>query len=378
LHTFEHVKLEAVTMEKKAILNSCSDPSINAALKCNGHGQCKDWGDLSVGETPGLDRLSFCDCDSYWADPECMTQRKSQLTAFLLSLFLGVFGVDQFYLGWYTYGFFKLITLGGCGIAYLYDIVKIGSHPVSTRDNYMLSPDLPHYVFALVVISCSLLIGLITAVWSIYKEHIRRSHEILLLRLEMKENQERFNEDVALLEKDYSETQHPVGLRGFGGHTKPLHIPNPVSMGFEPEARMPPSMGPSNFAGYGATLGSTAPRHVAFTMPPAASRTFAPAATLPPVAIPTTATMPATTARVTSMPPTEYSVRSSPVLPAVAGLPRATTAGFVPVTTGAPVTSFPRATTAGSVRVTTGAPVTSAVASNIVPTNTTTTIGNVL
>ena len=43
------------------------------------------------------------------------TKRKSMLTAFLLSFFLGVFGADRFYLGFYLMGVIKLLTIGGCG-----------------------------------------------------------------------------------------------------------------------------------------------------------------------------------------------------------------------------------------------------------------------
>jgi hypothetical protein len=50
---------------------------------------------------------------------------KDWLTAVLLSFFVGVLGIDRFYLGHTGLGILKLITLGGCGIWALIDLILI-------------------------------------------------------------------------------------------------------------------------------------------------------------------------------------------------------------------------------------------------------------
>ena len=50
---------------------------------------------------------------------------KDWLVTLLISFFVGWFGIDRFYLGYTGLGILKLITLGGCGVWYLIDLILI-------------------------------------------------------------------------------------------------------------------------------------------------------------------------------------------------------------------------------------------------------------
>jgi TM2 domain-containing membrane protein YozV len=47
------------------------------------------------------------------------------VSVLLINIFLGVFGIHRFYLGYTGIGVVQLLTLGGCGIWSLIDLVLI-------------------------------------------------------------------------------------------------------------------------------------------------------------------------------------------------------------------------------------------------------------
>ncbi len=59
---------------------------------------------------------------------------KSQLIALLLCLFVGALGIHRFYLGYIGIGVIQLLTLGGCGIWALVDLIMILTGDLKPKD----------------------------------------------------------------------------------------------------------------------------------------------------------------------------------------------------------------------------------------------------
>jgi len=60
------------------------------------------------------------------------------LAALLLSIFLGHFGIDRFYLGYTAKGLLKLLTFGGLGIWWAYDLIMIAVGKLPDADGQEL------------------------------------------------------------------------------------------------------------------------------------------------------------------------------------------------------------------------------------------------
>jgi TM2 domain-containing membrane protein YozV len=61
------------------------------------------------------------------------------LTLLLLSIFLGEFGVDRFYVGKIGTGILKLVTLGGLGIWWLIDLITIATSKFTDAEGNVIT-----------------------------------------------------------------------------------------------------------------------------------------------------------------------------------------------------------------------------------------------
>lgn len=221
----------SLSPKKVSVLNSCAVPGLPDSMKCSGNGICKNW-------TAGSDAISFCECGRDWMDPECRTRRKSQLTAFSLSILLGFVGADRFYLGELPTATLKMATLGGGGIWWAWDVVRIGAAPIYTKSQGRLAADLPHFLFVIIAVIWAMAMAyFVFGVLGFYL-HENRVLEKALLQAE------RWHFDMA-------KQKSPHAKRGHGNPEDALGMPTLSSYRW-----MAPPPGPESYYG---TMAAAAP-----------------------------------------------------------------------------------------------------------------------
>lgn len=79
---------------------------------------------------------------------QSLEPQKSRRTTIILSVLLGEFGIDRFYLGYTGLGVLKLLTLGGFGIWWLIDIILVATKNLAPADGSIFVEDLSFSPFS--------------------------------------------------------------------------------------------------------------------------------------------------------------------------------------------------------------------------------------
>lgn len=73
---------------------------------------------------------------------EASGKPKSQIVALILVILIGGLGIHRFYLGYTGIGIIQLLTLGGCGIWALIDLIMIATGNLGPKDGSDYDPTL--------------------------------------------------------------------------------------------------------------------------------------------------------------------------------------------------------------------------------------------
>jgi type II secretory pathway component PulF len=103
---------------------------------------------------------------------------KSWLAAALLAWFLGVFGVDRFYLGYIGLGVIKLITCGGCWIWALIDFILIVAGVMRDAQGNELRQTPNDWIIVLVIVVATIVLNIFYGFFSIIAGMMQRGMPI--------------------------------------------------------------------------------------------------------------------------------------------------------------------------------------------------------
>ncbi len=104
-------------------------------------------------------------------DQEVAVGDKSFIVTFLLSLFLGVFGADRFYLEEVGMGLFKLLTAGGLGVWYVIDLISILTDRKKDSKGSSLRGYHKHLPTAISIVGAWILLWIVFAVFDVIVIH---------------------------------------------------------------------------------------------------------------------------------------------------------------------------------------------------------------
>lgn len=100
------------------------------------------------------------------ANPYPTAPKRSFLVSWLLSYFLGILGVDRFYLGYTGLGIAKLLTCGGCGIWALIDLILILAGQMRDRQGQELEGYAEGRTVAWIVVGALLALSIVVSALS--------------------------------------------------------------------------------------------------------------------------------------------------------------------------------------------------------------------